>query len=205
MVLLSIGLTAGLLVVGTCGAVAVARARGGNSRSWGPRSASLMEKIMAGIFVFVTGAMLPGLYVLAGVVSGPPPRWLPFVTAALLLAGCLLIGRLVTRIRWALWSDELLTQFIGEAMPVVVTAQRRAGDHGAKRVEKMRVALREGRGRDALRDAVEVRALVESAGLPEHAAWTEVSGQILYWQESHLPARSSRARSLLRTKGTLAG
>lgn len=160
---------------------------------------------MAGLFVFVTGATLPGLYVLAGIVSGTPPKWLPFVTGALLLAGCLLIGRLVTRIRWGMWSDELLTDFIGEAMPVIVTAQRRAGEQGAELVEKMRVALREGQGRDALRHAVEVRALVETAALPEHAAWTKVSEQILYWEHGHLPARGSRTRGLLRAKDAPTG
>ena len=69
----------------------------------------------------------------------------------------------------------------------------------------MRVALRESRGRDALRHAVEVRALAEAVALPEHAAWTKVSEQILYWERSYLPARSSRTRGLRRGKDTPAG
>ncbi|WP_030274364.1 hypothetical protein [Streptomyces sp. NRRL B-24484] len=184
MILLSLALTLGWLGVVACVAVAVARARGGKAR--GTSTAGATEKVILFGLVFAVGAMMPACYAALGVVSGKPSIWLGLVHGVLVLTGVMLISRLMTRIRWALWSDELLTEFLTDVMPVVETAQRRAGDQGSGLIGKARAALKDGRGRDALRHAIEVRTLVENAGLPEHAAWTKVSHQILYWQEGHL-------------------
>ncbi len=207
VVLLSFVVTFGWLFVVVCVAVATARVVGGEGL-WYSRTATAVEKIIWGFFGFTAGVMVPALYLNLGLLTAAPPMWLSLSHGAIVLAGALLIIRLMTHIRHNMWSDELLTEFMGEVLPVVVTAQRRAaGDRGegAVLVDEIRAALKAGRGRDAVRYAVRVRALVEEARLPEHAAWTKVSEQIVYWAHSHLPPRHYKA--LLddsRHEGTLA-
>ncbi|MFI6112873.1 hypothetical protein [Kitasatospora sp. NPDC051164] len=202
MVLLSFAVTVGGLSAITCAAVAIARAAGGKGLGI-MRSAGVVEKVVWGVLGLSLGATLPALYEYYGLLQNRSP-WMGLSHGVLVVAGFLMIGHLMTRIRWGMWSDELLTELLDKVMPVVVTAQRRAGDEGAGLVERARAALRDGRGREALRCAAEVRTLVEQAGLPEHAAWAKVSEQILYWQQSHLPApkvdtgkRLARLRSML--------
>ncbi|MFD3662708.1 hypothetical protein ACFWVF_19225 [Streptomyces sp. NPDC058659] len=187
MVLLSFAVTLGGLVAVTCAAVAVARAAGGEGLPF-MRSAGPIEKIIFGVTGFVLGSALPLLYQHYGLIQDRSP-WEGLGHGAVVVAGFLMIGHLMTSIRWGMWSDALLSEFLSEVMPVVATAQRRAGDEGADLVEKARAALRDGRGRDALRCVAAVRTLVEQADLPEHAAWAKVSEQILYWHQSHLSAR----------------
>ncbi|MFD9688431.1 hypothetical protein ACFWXO_22060 [Kitasatospora sp. NPDC059088] len=189
MVLPGLAITLGWLFVVSCVAVAVARARGGRMWEFSP---SPVEKIMWVAVVLVTGWMLPYIYANAGITRGTVSWWLGLCHAALVLVGLLTIGRLMSRVQRGMRSDALLTEFITEVMPVVVTAQRRSGTQGAPLVEAARDALREGQGRRALRDLVEVRVLVEDANLAEHAGWAKVSEQIAYWERCYLQRHPDR-------------
>ncbi|WP_043463886.1 hypothetical protein [Kitasatospora sp. MBT66] len=196
MILLSLALTIGGLGVLTCIAVAVARARGGTT---GSSDAGGPEKILRYGMVAFVGVCLPMLFTVLGVYSGRPPLWLGLVHGVLVVAGVMLISWLMTRIRLDMWSDELLVgpRFLPEVLPVLDAAQQRAGGTGSALMEQVRTAIGAGRGRDALRYAVEIRALVEAADLPEHAAWTKVSDRILYWEEGHLPPqKKNRVRAV---------
>ncbi|SEM78945.1 hypothetical protein [Streptacidiphilus jiangxiensis] len=193
MVLLGITITVGWLSAALCLSVAFARELGGRGLDLSTPISGILKLLNATI-AFGIGQCLPLLYTALGFVSGTGPRWLALLHGLLVLAAFLLAGRIWPKIRWGMRSDEHLTRLVGEVVPVVVTAQRRAGDQGGELVERMKAALRDGRGRDALRRALQVHALVEDAGLPEHQAWTEVSRQLLHWQKMFLPVRESRAR-----------
>ncbi|MER6300554.1 hypothetical protein ABT247_13420 [Kitasatospora sp. NPDC001539] len=61
-------------------------------------------------------------------------------------------------------------------------------------MEKVQAAPRDGRDREALRSAIQVRASVESAGLPESQGWTKVSGQFLHRKAWLMPLCESWSR-----------
>ncbi|MFJ1757263.1 hypothetical protein [Kitasatospora sp. NPDC088134] len=195
MFLTGFAATGAVLIALACAAVAFARLTGGRNPpdpTWTPQRVILLATGTA------VGIGAPALYRALDVDTATPTWWLKTAHGVLVLGGFLVIIRLVERIRLDMWSDRTLTALLDKALPVLVTAQRRAiGDQGpgADLVSRTRLALKDGRGREALRFAAQVRELIESAGLPEHAAWSEVSRQIAHWEADLLPRNGSKARN----------
>ncbi|MFD5615137.1 hypothetical protein [Kitasatospora sp. NPDC127060] len=188
MVLFSIALTVGWLGAAACGAVVVARAGYGQRLKPGVPP-GVIERIVLSACAFTAGEGTPAIYQCLGLVSKTCAPWLPLIHGFLVLTGYTLIARLMSRTRWGRRADSLLTGLLWEAMPAVAAAQQRMGERGGDLVERAQVALRGGRGREALQYVVRVRELVESAGIAAPPAWAEVDGQILRWQRGALSRR----------------
>lgn len=192
MVSLSLLLTVGLLVALGCASVALARA-GSIDISGEPHSAGASERTALGAAGFLIGASLPMVYRFTGLAQGSVPTWLTLVTGALGLIGFVFNGYVMNRIRWRRWTDAFLSAQLSEVAVVIVAAQRRSGA-GSEQVDALRRALKGGRGIDALVAALQLRSVIDAAGLPEDPSWAEVRETLGHWEWLHLP-QSARARA----------